>query len=448
MHLKQDLESVGALAPESIDRFREHIPTEWIEESLYATGMATVRHRRLPADQVVWLVIGMALFRNRSIVEVVDKLNLALPRPSQPRLPVAVSAVPQARGRVGADPMAWLFTRCADEWGHASAAAHRWRGLSLYGVDGSTLRVADTPENGEFFGYPNGGHRGPGGYPVLRMVGLMALRSHLLASVAFGPYETGEHGYAAELWASVPDDSLTIVDKGFLAAGVLYPLAQGGRNRHWLTRAKVNTKWCIIKRLGPGDLLVQMDVSSHARTQNPSLPKTWQARAITYQRKGFRRQTLLTSTLDPELYPADEVAALYHERWELELGYDEIKTEMLDREETLRSKSPVAVAQELWGILIAYNLVRLEMERLAAQAHVEPTRISFVGALHMIVDEFGWLAVTSPGAIPNRLRDLGTRMKRLLLPPRRSERRYPRAVKVKMSNYPRKRRSPTRGAAK
>lgn len=448
MHFEQDLESVGAFVPETIDRLREHIPAEWIEESLYATGTATVRHRRLPAFQVVWLVIGMALFRNRSIVEVVDKLNLALPHRSQPRLPVASSAVPQARCRVGAQPMAWLFTRCGDAWGHASAAAHRWRGLSLYGVDGSTLRVADTPENGEFFGYANGGPRGPSGYPVLRMVGLMALRSHLLASVAFGPYQTGEHSYAAELWASVPNDSLTIVDKGFLAAGVLYPLTQGGQNRHSLTRAKVNTKWRIIKRLGPGDLLVEMDISSHARAQNPSLPKTWQARAITYQRKGFRPQTLLTSMLDPELYPADEIVALYHERWELELGYDEIKTEMLEREETLRSKSPAAVTQELWGILIAYNLVRLEMEHMAMEAHVEPTRISFVGALHMIVDEFSWLAITSPGAIPSRLRDLRARMKRLLLPPRRSERRYPRAVKIKMSNYPRTRRSPTRKVVK
>jgi hypothetical protein len=280
------------------------------------------------------------------------------------------------------------------------------------------------------------------------MVGLMALRSHLLAAAAFGPYETGEHGYAAELWPSVPDDSLTIVDKGFLAAGCLIPLAQGGQNRHWLTPAKVNTKWRIIKRLGPGDLLVEMDVSRAARAKNPSLPKTWLARAVTYQRKGFRPRTLLTSMLDSERYPAQEIAALYHERWELELGYDEIKTEMLDREEALRSKSPAAVTQELWGVLIAYNLVRLDMERLAAEAHVEPTRISFVGALHMIVDEFAWLAVTSPGAVPSRLRDLSTRMKRLLLPPRRSERRYPRAVKIKMSNYPRKRRSPTRKPVK
>jgi hypothetical protein len=191
-----------------------------------------------------------------------------------------------------------------------------------------------------------------------------------------------------------------------------------------------------------------MDVSGAARAKNPLLPKTWLARAISYQRKGFQPRTLLTSMLDPERYPANEIVGLYHERWELELGYDEIKTEMLEREETLRSKSPSAVTQELWGILIAYNLVRLEMERVAEEAHVEPTRISFVAALHLIVDEWMWLAVTSPGAIPSRLRDLRGNLKRYILPLRRTERSYPRAVKVKMSNYPRKRRSPTAGAAK
>ncbi|MEK7838735.1 MAG: transposase, partial [candidate division NC10 bacterium] len=143
------------------------------------------------------------------------------------------------------------------------------------------------------------------------------------------------------------------------------------------------------------------------------------------------------------LYPADELRTIYHVRWELELGFDEIKTELLEREETIRSKSPQAVRQEIYGILVAYNLVRLEMERVAAEAHVPPTRISFVAALHRIVDEWSWLAVTSPGAIPSRLHDLRADLKRFILPPRRSERRYPRAVKIKMSNYPRNRRSPT-----
>ena len=112
-----------------------------------------------------------------------------------------------------------------------------------------------------------------------------------------------------------------------------------------------------------------------------------------------------TATVRKRRLPAEQVVwlvlgmALFRERWELELGYDEIKTEMLEREESIRSKSPAAVAQELWGILLAYNLVRLEMERVADEAGVEPTRISFITALHLVCDEWLWCAVASPGAI-------------------------------------------------
>jgi hypothetical protein len=156
---------------------------------------------------------------------------------------------------------------------------------------------------------------------------------------------------------------------------------------------------------------------------------------------------LLTSLADAEQYPAFELVTLYHERWEIELGYDEIKTEVLEREEAIRSKSPTAVAQELWGILLAYNLVRLEMERVAEEAGVEPTRISFIAALHLVCDEWLWCAVASPGAIPKHLRNLRAKLARLVLPPRRS-RTFPRAVKIKMSNYPRKRPSNRRKRAK
>lgn len=442
MRLKHALAHVGTVAPQDLAGIRRHIDPDWIEQALQATETATIRKRRLPAVQVVWLVIGMALFRNRGIAELVHTLDLALPGGS---VTVARSAVPQARARLGPEPLAWLFTRCADAWAHASANRHRWRGLALYGVDGSTLRVADSDENHKYFTCSSG-KRGTSGYPLLRLVGLMALRSHLLASVAFGPYDTGEGSYATELWSSVPDNSLTAVDRGFLAANVLVPLARDGVNRHWLTRAKKNTSWKVLQRLGPNDILVEMKVSPFARKKDATLPTTWTARAIKYQRKGFRTQTLLTSLTDAERYPREEVTALYHERWELELGYDEIKTEMLDREETLRSKSPDAVTQELWGVLLAYNLVRLEMELVADQAKVLPTRISFVAALHLIVDEWIWLANTAPGAIPSRLRDLSESLQRFILPPRRSERSYPRAVKIKMSNYPRKRRSPTEKA--
>lgn len=436
MRLEQSLTAVGSLTPEKFSDLRRNIDHTWIEEALRATGTATIRRRRLPAVQVVWLVIGMALFRNRSIHEVVGKLNLALPGAAPT---VAASSVVEARARLGDEPIAWLFNRCAKDWAHTSADMHRWRGFALYGADGSTLRVADSDENHQHFGCAKS-RRGDSAYPLVRLVALMALRSHLLAAVVFGPYATNEVTYAAKLWASLPNDSLTVVDRGFFSAAILMPLARDGKNRHWLTRAKKNISSTLIKRLGPNDRIVELTVSHQARKKDPTLPKKWTMRAVTYQRKGFRPQILLTSMTDATLYPADEIVGLYHERWELELGYDEIKTELLDREETIRSKSPTAVAQELWGVFLAYNLIRLEMERVADQAQVEPVRISFILAMHLIVDEWLWCALAAPGAIPRHLRNLRASLKTLILPPRRTERCYPRAVKIKMSTYMRKRR--------
>ena len=144
---------------------------------------------------------------------------------------------------------------------------------------------------------------------------------------------------------------------------------------------------------------------------------------------------------DAERFPTNAIIDLYHERWELEIGNDEIKTHMLDRQEAIRSRTPEGVRQEIWGILIAYNLVRLEMERAADEAQVEPTQISFVNALALI--RYCWLISTTrplaPGKIPQRLLALRRQLKLLLLPPRRPQRRAPRVVKIKMSKYKRKR---------
>lgn len=446
MDLREAFESVAEVVPGELRRFQAHIDPVWIEEALEATGTATVRRRRLPADQVVWMVLGMGLFRNDAIERVVDSLDLALPGGGGL---IAKSAISQARQRLGDEPLAYLFAVTASAWATKSADRHRWRGLALYGADGTTLRVADTVENREAFGGQSAGAaRGESGYPLVRVLGLMALRSHLLSAVRFADYRTGEVTLADELWRELPDDSLTVVDRGFLVAEQLTSLVRSGSNRHWLTRAKSTTRLKTLRRLGKNDELVEIELSDQTRRAHPGLPTVWQTRAITYQRKGFRPSVLLTSLLDPEKYPASEVVALYHERWELELGYDEIKTHMLDRQETIRSKTPQGVRQELWGIAIAYNLVRLEMERAAAEAGVEPTRISFVYALSLVCRE--WQRANAPraaiGNIPRDLATLRLNLKRLVLPPRRSGRSFPRAVKLKMSNYPRKR--PVGGAAK
>jgi hypothetical protein len=426
------------VVPAKLDRFFTHIDSRWVQEALLATGTSTVRRRRLPAEQVVWLVIGMALMRNDSIERVVAMLDLALPT-ANGQTP-AKSSLTQARSRLGEDPLAHLFVATAAAWAAQSAERHTWRGLRLYGVDGSTLRVPDSSENrAAFHGQPEGGRAG-GAYPALRMVALMALRSHLLSALVVADYLTGEATLWKQLWNEVPDDSLIVVDRGFLVANDLTQLVRSGQNRHWLTRAKSTTQLKTIERLGRNDTLVEICLSEQTRRAYPELPERWVVRAIRYQRRGFKPSVLLTSLTDPARYPARELVDLYHERWEIEGAYDEIKTHMLAREEAIRSRTPVGVRQEVWGIALAYNLIRLEMERAAAELGVAPTRISFVNALALI--KYAWVASSTPplapGTIPKRLLDIRRQMK-LLLVPERPGRSYPRAVKIKMSNYPKKR---------
>ena len=445
--LETDLVCTAAFVPERFATFAAHLDTAWINEALESTGTVTLRRRRLPMDQLVWLVIGMGLMRDKPIAELVDRLDLALPDKAGGRS-VVPSAVAQGRARLGAAPLEWLFLRSALAWAEPGADRHRWRGLGLYAVDGTTLRIADSDENRRHFGGQSAGTRGRGesGYPMLRLAALMALRSHLLVAASFGPYAVDERRYAEDLWDWVPDDSLVLLDRNYLQANVMVRIAHEARNRHWLMRAKANSVWKVLARLGPGDALVEMKVSSVARQQDPSLPKTLQVRAIRYQRKGYRPQTLLTSLLDPH-FPAAELRELCHERWEIGLGYDELKTEMLRREETIRSRTIEGVRQEVYGILIAYNLVRLEMVRVADLHHVPPVRVSFVATLRLVTDQWEWAAMTrTPGAIPRRLDAMERKLARFILPPRRSDRVNPRAVKVKMSNYAlkRPRRAPRR----
>src|SRR5713226_3635821 len=176
--------------PASFDQFSAAIAPQWIADALAATDTASVRRRKLPAEHVVWLVIGMGLFHDRSIAEVVHHLDLVVPPRSGERGRVTNAAIVQARDQLGAAPLAALFTQTATVWTTAAAATERWRGLAVYGLDGTTLRVADTPANVATFGRPGSRHGEGAGYPQLRLAALSVLRHHLLAAAALGPYRT------------------------------------------------------------------------------------------------------------------------------------------------------------------------------------------------------------------------------------------------------------------
>jgi len=423
--------------PETFEGLKSRLNIGWVESALTAGEAATVRNRKLAGEQVVWLVVGMGLYRDRPIDELVQRLDLVLPDANGNRRSVSRGAIPAARDRVGAQPLRELFETTAKHWALESADKDRWRGLLVFGADGTTLRVPDSAENREAFGLPGSGLRGTAGYPQIRAIGVMALRSHLLVDFDFADWRTGESTLAAPMLRRVAPRSLTIMDRGFINYPMLHELATGAEDRHWLIRARAGLKWRVVERLGRGDDLIEIEVRPATRREHPELPETFRARAVRYRRKGFKPQILLTSLLDGEKYPAAEIAELYHERWELEIGYDEIKTHALEREEAIRSKSPERVAQEVWGLAVAYNLVRHEMVAVAEKCQVAPRRISFRGALRLIRDLYFWAEVASPGKLPKMIRDMRIEMEDLILPPRRSQRRYPRHVKIKMSNYAR-----------
>lgn len=433
----EELAVTVAAAPTDLLSIQKAIDPDWIEEALAATGKASLRKRRLPAEQVIWLVLGMALYRGRSIEEVAASLDIAWSGPRGPT--VAASAIPQARERLGAAPLQWLFERTARHWAHAVADEHRWNGLRVYAMDGTTLRLHDTEENRTAFGGLSG--QSASTHPIARLVALISPMARLVAAARIGPYSVGEQTLARSVWSEVPEHSVVVVDRNFHSTGVLIPFASEG-DKHWLLRAKSTSSWKVLEELGPDDQLVEMRVSQRARDEQPDLPKTFIARVIGYEMPGHRRQHLITSMLDPKRFPAKEVVALYHARWEIELAFDEVKTDVLEREETLRSKKAEGVRQEIWGLLLAYNLVRLEMARIAKEAGVEPWRISFVTALSLIQNEWMWCAVASPGAIPRHLENLKRNVLRFVLPARRSSRAYPRAVKSRGLKYPRKKSNP------
>jgi hypothetical protein len=448
MELGEQILAVGVgERPTSFDAFSAALDPQWIAAALAATGTASVRRRKLPAELVVWLVIGMALFRDRSIAEVVRYLDLVLPTRAGGRGRITPGAVVQARTRLGPAPIAVLFRQTAGVWAGGAADTTRWRGLAIYGLDGTTLRVADTPANDAHFGRPGTSRGGLAGYPQLRLVVLVVLREHLVAAAAFGPCGQSEPRLAATLWNELPDHSLVILDRGFTAYALFQTLGDTARGRHWLVRVRTGRgalRWTVRERLGRTDALVDW-TPTHPRARGGAgmLPPTLRARVVRVQRRGFRPYCLLTSLLDPVAYPAAELAALYHERWELELAFDEMKTHTLERVETLRSQAPARVEQEVWGLLLGYNLVRLMMARAAPRAGVPALRLSYWHALLQLRGFWQSAWYLPPGTLPRHLDTLLEQLAVLILPPRRS-RRYPRAVKLTQSAYPRKR-PPVRG---
>ena len=413
--------------------FAEHVPSEWVVAAASLSTQATIRRRRLPSDMVLWLVVGMAFFRNEPIVEVARRMNICAEGLADEVL-LAKSALTQARQRLGSEAPKWLFKKCSEVWGKERYPDDDWHGLQVYAVDGALFRTADTPELREHFGSGNTSSKRQTPYPVLRLVTMMNVRSHIIIDADISPYRRGEIPLAQPFISSLPDNSVTLLDKGFYSADLLLSLSASGVNRHWLIPARKGLVYTVLDEEETNDNLIEMKVSPQARKKTPSLPEKWQVRAVTYEVEG-KEKTVFTS-LPREKYSAEQVATLYHERWEIELGYRDIKSSMQHNAMTLRSKTVDLVYQALWGLLLGYNLVRREASQAAAAHGRAPNEISFKYACQFIASQLRVMSkALSPGNTPKRRQSLRGDLSVLFIEKRPRPTR-PRAVKISKTRYP------------
>jgi len=401
------------------------IDPQWIEQALGACGKASIRRRKLPAEHAVWLVIGLSLYRQLPMWQVVQQLSLSLDDKPLP----APSASVQARQRLGCQPLEQLFELLARAWSRPSQA----QSMRVLAVDGVVWCAPDTPENRAELGSCATQH-GPLPWPQVRAVCLLDTHTHELLDARIGAITQGELTLGGQLQGI--DQSLTLFDRAYYSAAFLLRWQQG-QQRHWLMRAKDNLRHELVQQLSPTDQLIRMPVSQRARQLDPSLPSHWQARLITVTLQGKTRR-FITSLLDHQAHPAQHLAQLYRQRWEIELAFRDIKQSLHAGQAVLRSKQPELVKQEVWGLLIAYTLLRRWMRKMAESADVAPSRVSFHTAQHAIVGLLHTASLSTPGTLAQRLAHLLAQVHHFLLPPRRPERLYPREVKNRAHKFPTK----------
>lgn len=431
MELSQALGMINLTAPDEVQSLADLLPPELIQQAFSLTDTVTLRKRKLPLESMVWLVIGMAIFNNKPLSHIVNLMDIA---DRSGRSFTAPSSVIARRKKLGEDPVRVLFDLTQQHW-HRESRHPLWHGLTLNAVDGVVWRTPDTPENAAAFAKAENQY-GEKGYPQVRMVCLMELSSHLLRASVMDRYDVNEMRLAAGLIGKVPDNSVTLFDKGFWSAGLLHEWHSAGENRHWLLPLKKGTQYEVVRRLGKKDELIMLKTSPQARKQWEKLPETLTVRLIRHKVNGVERQ-VLTSMKDAMRYPAADIAELYKHRWEIELGYREAKQMLCGGRWTLRSKLPGMVRQELWGILLTYNLVRYQMVKMAfsLKGNYLPYQLSFSGSLTEILRLLIGLPWSSPGAIPGHLKHFYSNAAMLKLPPRR-ERKYEREVRPKKPKYP------------
>jgi len=266
----------------------------------------------------------------------------------------------------------------------------KWR---LVSVDGSTLDVADEKENAQAFGRPRG-KGGEGAWPQIRFVSLVENGTHVLFGSRMGGCRTAETVLAKETLGFLGEGMLCLADRGFFGCELWRHARGTGAELLW--RVRRNLGLPAGKRLRDGSYLSRIRGSRGAGRAGEDMV----VRVIEYTLEGVPgaepAYRLITTILDPALAPAKELAALYHERWEIESAFDEFKTHLRGNRIVLRSKRPDLVRQEFYGLMMAHYAVRGIMHEAALKADEDPDRLSYVHAVRVVRRKMAAAAAIPP----------------------------------------------------
>jgi hypothetical protein len=398
------------------------VPFELVDAALAATGRTQARLRDLPARVVVYLLLAGCLFAEVGYVQVwqrltagLDGLKLATP---------TAAALTKARRRLGPAPLRAVFDLLCGPAPTTATGGVRVGGLLVCAIDGTTLSVPDTPANlGVYATQP--GHHGGSGYPLLRLVALVACGTRSLIAAVYGPTSNGETTYTDRLAASLHAGMLVLTDRNLTTAALTRRIA--ATDAHLLGRCKSDRKLPLLRRLADGSWLSVMGGVS-VRVVGAEITVATSAGRAT---GSYRLATTLT---DPHAWPAATLVALDHQRWEIETAYLELKSSILGGR-VLRARTPQGIDQEVSALLVCYQLLRLAMaDATSTQPGIDPDRASFTIALHSARDQL----IQAAGVLATTTVDLAGTIGRAVLDNLLADRRLrvsPRIVKRAISKY-------------
>lgn len=362
------------------------VPAEVINDVLDAHGRNSQRLRSFPAVVGVYYCIALSLYPEAAYEEVFAAVSQGLAWAAGAAEPVRVSSasISVARSKIGAAPLQELVRRCcvpmADPRFHPAAF---YRGLRLVAMDGSNFELPDEADNEAYFGRP-GSRTGVAGYPQAQCAVLVECATHAILAANLGPYRAGEWEVCKPLLAALGPGMLCMADRGFNGYEHWQQARQTGAELLW--RCAANRVLPRHQELPDGSYLSAIAPSGVSRAQ--AREQAVVVRVIEYALPGLPdaqpRYRLLTTLLDPDQAPALELAALYHERWQVEAVFDELKTHLLKSRRVLRSKTAELVRQEFYGWVLAHYSVRWLLHQGATRHRIPHEVLSFTSHVQLL----------------------------------------------------------------